>query len=365
MTTGVTIFEGDNCETNIDDCDPDPCLNSGQCIDLTNDYKCTCNPGFTGKNCESCTDGRLSCQSESNEINCVLHDDYCKNNTIKCTNSLNFVCPTQNYCPEDHFTCKDDKSNRLLSCISQDNYCIRGETCSNGYNFVCPPGSQNGYCDSPEKFACINEFNVFLKTCISEEKKCDGIFDCPNAKDEVGCVDTCNAEEVQCIHETGKKLPLQCISPAKQCDGISDCELNGEDEMGCPAQTTPTSTTTTSTTTTETVVECNENEYLCPSVNACLSKCNTALICPDVPKEVHCPDCPEFKCQYSGLCISSASVCNGVMDCPQNEDEENCCRPGQFQCGNGLCVDKDAICDGKYDCIDAADERDCSKFPLS
>ena len=148
------------------------------------------------------------------------------------------------------------------------------------------------------------------------------------------------------------------------CDGKDDC-ANGEDEMGCPAQTTPTSTTTTSTTTTEAVVECNENEYLCPSVNACFSKCNTALICPDVPKEVHCPDCPEFKCQYSGLCISSASVCNGVMDCPQNEDEENCCRPGQFQCGNGLCVDKDAICDGKYDCIDAADERDCSKFPLS
>ena len=109
-------------------------------------------------------------------------------------------------------------------------------------------------------------------------------------------------------------------------------------------------------------VKCKENEYFCPSVNACFSKCNTALICPDVPKEVHCPDCPEFKCQYSGLCISNASVCNGVMDCPQNEDEENCCRPGQFQCGNGLCVNKEAICDGKYDCIDAADERDCSKI---
>ena len=236
MTTGVTIFEGDNCETNIDDCDPDPCLNSGQCIDLTNDYKCTCNPGFEGKNCESCTDGRLSCESESNEMNCVLHDDYCNNNTIECTNTLDFVCSpvlVENYCAEDQFTCTDDKSNRLLSCISQDDYCIRGETCPNGNNFVCPPQSVKTYCNSSEKFACINENNVFLKTCISEEKKCDGIFDCPNAKDEVGCVDTCNAEEVQCIHETGKKLPLQCISPAKQCDGISDCELNGEDEMGC------------------------------------------------------------------------------------------------------------------------------------
>ena len=39
LTTVVTIFEGGNCETNIDDCDPDPCLNSGQCDDLTNDHR--------------------------------------------------------------------------------------------------------------------------------------------------------------------------------------------------------------------------------------------------------------------------------------------------------------------------------------
>ena len=238
FTTGVTIFEGDNCETNIDDCDPDPCLNSGQCIDLIHDYKCPCNTGFKGKNCESCTDGRLSCKSESNEMNCVLHEDYCKLNTvaIECTNSLDFVCPpelVQSYCAEDQFTCIDDKSNRLLSCISQDNYCMGAESCPNGNNFLCSPQKVQTYCDSFEEFACINENNIFLKTCISAEKKCDGNHDCPNGKDEEGCTDTCNAEEVQCIHESGKKLPLKCILPVKHCDGISDCELNGEDEMGC------------------------------------------------------------------------------------------------------------------------------------
>ena len=192
LTTGVTIFEGVNCETNKDDCDPDPCLNSGQCIDLTNDYKCPCNPGFKGKNCESCTDGRLSCKSESNEMNCVLHDDYCKLNTIECTNSLDFVCPSQNYCADDQFTCLDDKSKRLLSCISKDNYCIGKETCPNGNDFLCPPQGQGrpSYCNSSEKFACINEYNVFLNVCIPKEKKCDGNSECPNGKDEEGCVDT-------------------------------------------------------------------------------------------------------------------------------------------------------------------------------
>ena len=34
-----------------DDCYPNPCLNNGTCIDGVNDYKCSCVPGFDGKNC--------------------------------------------------------------------------------------------------------------------------------------------------------------------------------------------------------------------------------------------------------------------------------------------------------------------------
>ena len=35
-----------------DDCRDNPCQN-GDCIDLENDYKCNCNPGFSGKNCDA------------------------------------------------------------------------------------------------------------------------------------------------------------------------------------------------------------------------------------------------------------------------------------------------------------------------
>ena len=35
----------------IDDCDPDPCLNGGTCVDLIDGYNCKCTPGYYGENC--------------------------------------------------------------------------------------------------------------------------------------------------------------------------------------------------------------------------------------------------------------------------------------------------------------------------
>jgi len=35
-------YEGDRCQTNINDCSPNPCQNGGVCTDLVNDYLCTC-----------------------------------------------------------------------------------------------------------------------------------------------------------------------------------------------------------------------------------------------------------------------------------------------------------------------------------
>ena len=46
-------FTGKNCETNINECDPSPCLNGGNCVDGVNDYTCKCAAGYTGKDCET------------------------------------------------------------------------------------------------------------------------------------------------------------------------------------------------------------------------------------------------------------------------------------------------------------------------
>ena len=36
----------------INECQPDPCVN-GTCIDQINGYNCTCNAGYTGRNCST------------------------------------------------------------------------------------------------------------------------------------------------------------------------------------------------------------------------------------------------------------------------------------------------------------------------
>ena len=72
-------LSGTNCETNINECEPDPCRH-GSCIDGINHYECKCEVPFTGKNCSeemnpctpnTCRNG-AQCVPESNyrDYNC-------------------------------------------------------------------------------------------------------------------------------------------------------------------------------------------------------------------------------------------------------------------------------------------------------
>ncbi|PIK55548.1 hypothetical protein BSL78_07553 [Apostichopus japonicus] len=41
-----------NCEIDINECLPNPCLNQASCVDAVASYACICQPGYTGTNCE-------------------------------------------------------------------------------------------------------------------------------------------------------------------------------------------------------------------------------------------------------------------------------------------------------------------------
>ena len=78
-------YEGKNCQNDKNDCIPNPCGLRGTCTDLRNGYKCTCKYGWEGKNCEI--------EIDCGEDNCVNHK--CRNG--KCVDGFNsYTCDCSN-----------------------------------------------------------------------------------------------------------------------------------------------------------------------------------------------------------------------------------------------------------------------------
>lgn len=73
-------YEGTLCESNINNCQPDPC-HHGTCIDGIASYTCNCDAGYTGYRCE-------------NQLN-ECHSNPCQNGA-KCVDQVNkYMCHCQ------------------------------------------------------------------------------------------------------------------------------------------------------------------------------------------------------------------------------------------------------------------------------
>ena len=46
-------YEDEECETEINECQPNPCQNEATCNDLIADYTCDCTSQYHGDDCES------------------------------------------------------------------------------------------------------------------------------------------------------------------------------------------------------------------------------------------------------------------------------------------------------------------------
>ena len=83
----MTGYDGRNCQINIDDCQPNPCLNGGICFDGISDCICMCPSSYTGMDCETALGACHFFPCENNST-CIDGDNY---DEYQCLCSLGYT----------------------------------------------------------------------------------------------------------------------------------------------------------------------------------------------------------------------------------------------------------------------------------
>ncbi|XP_063063578.1 transmembrane protease serine 7 [Engraulis encrasicolus] len=111
---------------------------------------------------------------------------------------------------------------------------------------------------------------------------------------------------------------------------------------------------------------CPDDYFLC-ATGLCVDtsrRCDGLDDCQDESDELFCSS-PSKSCDGSGP-LHPVYVCNGESECSNGRDEANCtketpCTSISYRCGSGTCIPKrNARCDGVPDCHDNSDEEDCA-----
>ena len=69
-----------------------------------------------------------------------------------------------------------------------------------------------------------------------------------------------------------------------------------------------------------------------------------------------------LECESGVLCLDWREICDGIQNCLEGKDEENCdllqmnrCNDDEYRCENGMCIPQEFFLDGERDCLDWTD----------
>ncbi|XP_021376096.1 protein jagged-1-like isoform X2 [Mizuhopecten yessoensis] len=169
-------YKGTNCETEIDQCVSKPCRNGGQCSTFVTNYICLCPTGWYGSICD-------------NDVNECNYNS-CRNNGT-CVNTLG------------SYRCKCDKGWTGTHCDIDVNECAIGDPCNANASCINVPGTFECVCSEGLSGGTCEDINECL-----EDNPCFG--------------------NATCINEHGS---FQCFCPegwtGDQCDiDVNECENN-------------------------------------------------------------------------------------------------------------------------------------------
>uniref|UniRef100_A0A6B2EKV3 Sortilin-related receptor n=1 Tax=Phlebotomus kandelakii TaxID=1109342 RepID=A0A6B2EKV3_9DIPT len=339
-------------------------------------------------------DHEKDCNDGSDELNCSFHD--CDNNEFRCRNGRciieKWVCDGEDDCRDksDEANCTAKNITTNIQCKPDEFKCNSTGTCiplqwrcDNDHD--CPDSSDEDNCTNNSCDSWM--FNCGDGHCIYKTWTCDGDQDCTNGADEQNCPnitalpprkpginvlpsDVCHDWMFKCNN-------AKCIPYWWKCDGVNDCG-DSSDELGC----TPSNQTTSTMKPVlpPTVDKCKPNQFRCDS-GLCILKryvCDGMADCDKGEDEEHCSNegkkvcgAGKFRCYSDGLCLPMEKRCDKFVNCIDGSDEEDCekhpnrpdtpiiCKVGYFTCDNH-CVPLGKLCDGKQDCYDGSDEKNCN-----
>ncbi|XP_019627812.1 PREDICTED: neurogenic locus notch homolog protein 1-like [Branchiostoma belcheri] len=181
-------WTGRNCDQDIDECSSSPCAH-GTCTDGVASYTCSCENGWTGNNCDQNIDDCLS--SPCAHGTCT---DGVASYTCSCENGW-----TGNNCDQDideclsspcaHGTCTDGVASYTCSCESgwtgnncdididecSSSPCQLGGTCLdhvNGYSCVCPKETTGKDCETASFAGDCYQFSTSAATHRDATQAC-------------------------------------------------------------------------------------------------------------------------------------------------------------------------------------------------
>lgn len=233
-------YTGVHCETDTTKCASMPCMNGGICnvIDFeTGDYVCSCPPGFTGEFCETdideceslpCING-ATCIDRPNEVECVCVPGYtgffCQNDINECESE---PCQHLGDCVDlvNGYMCNCRTGYTGVNCetpigLCAPNPCMNGGTCTlDGQDddvlCVCPPGWIGQYCHLTTNL-CLSTPCLNGATCVPAE----GSYSCSCTPQYYG--EFCEAVKPNCGN-----IMAESMYPAVRGFWIL-CEINRAD----------------------------------------------------------------------------------------------------------------------------------------